>query len=62
LIIRYYDEDYIIERYSQGLPKLVQELSSPLRNEYFDELENWILSIDESMVIFKTRPEIRILR
>jgi len=58
LTIKYKENNYIIERYNMNLPEMVREISSPLKKECFEELENWTLRIDNDVISFETNVEV----
>lgn len=58
LIIKYNDNEYIVERHNASLPEPLREISSPLKKEAFDDLEFWTLNIDSHNISLKTKVEI----
>ena len=57
LTIRLNGKDYTIDRYDRNFPEPLQEVFSPLRKESFEDLEFWILTIDNKELRLKTKVE-----
>nr|WP_321225507.1 hypothetical protein [uncultured Psychroserpens sp.] len=62
LTIRLNDENYLIERYNMNLPEMVRKVSSPLTKDGFEDLEFWILTIDDEKISLKIKVEVNIGR
>ena len=62
LTIKLNDESYLIERYNMNLPEMVREVSNPLTKDGFEDLEFWILTLNDEKISLKIKAEVNIGR
>ena len=62
LTISHQNQRYVFNRYGESLPEAIREISSPLKPEYFKDLEFWMIDINDDRVLLKTKIQMSISR